>query len=253
MKFIVLISLVLANSIAYANCSTKADEIAQAIYNNSNHWQSLSMSMTMFIRTKSGKTNQYQIEGIQLKEDGGSNKKKLVFTQPQSIKGTSILSHAGDTDEKQWMFAPKTNKVQRISGKHKSRSFAGSQYTFEDLSTFNPNNYYFRWVEETACEGDTCQVIISYPETKGSYYSKLKSWVDTKNRVQKIEYYDHGGELLKTLTVNTFEKLEGDFWWPMASTMLNHQNGKSTELVINAIQENKTITSSMFNEKSLRI
>ena len=48
--------------------------------------------------------------------------------------------------------------------------------------------------------------------------------------VQRIDYYDRTDTLLKTLPYHGYHEYGGEYWRPDRMVMVNHQNGKNTEL-----------------------
>jgi outer membrane lipoprotein-sorting protein len=194
-----------------------------------------------------------QLQSKSLEVDNDGDKTKIVFNSPRTVAGTTLLSHSHfNENDQQWIYIPKSKKIKRIAGKNKSRSFVGSQYSFEDLSSFKVNKYRYRFLREESCGELTCSVVVSYPEYKGSAYSKIISWIDSHSRVNKSEYYDRDQELLKTLTVKKYLQLDGKYWQPSVSEMINHQNGKSTQLNILNIARNSGISADDFEKSSLK-
>ena len=57
-------------------------------------------------------------------------------------------------------------------------------------------------------------------------------------RVHKIDYYDRKQSLLKTLSVSEHQQYLDRFWQPGRMEMVNHQTGKSTELLWSDYQFN---------------
>ena len=49
--------------------------------------------------------------------------------------------------------------------------------------------------------------------------------------MRKIDFYDRKGARLKTLTPSDYKQYLGKHWRALKMSMVNHQNGKSTELV----------------------
>ena len=75
-------------------------------------------------------------------------------------------------------------------------------------------------------------MVEQYPISKDSGYTRLQSWIDKDEyRVRKIDFYDRKGALLKTLTPSEYQKYLGKHWRAQKMNMVNHQTGKSTDLV----------------------
>ncbi len=50
-------------------------------------------------------------------------------------------------------------------------------------------------------------------------------------QTRKVEFYDRRGGLFKTLTFEDYREYEGGYWRAYTLKMLNHQTGKSTDLL----------------------
>jgi hypothetical protein len=69
-------------------------------------------------------------------------------------------------------------------------------------------------------------------DQKNSGYTRQVSWIDkSEYRQWKVEYYDRKNSLLKTLTFKEYQQYLGKYWRADQMYMVNHQNGKSTDLV----------------------
>ena len=228
-------------------------KIAKSMQQATSGWGNIKSDMEMIIQSPNGKTSTMKLQSKSLEIKGDGDKTKIIFSSPHTVKGTTLLSHSHlNESDQQWIYIPKSNRVKRISGKNKSRSFVGSQYSFEDLASFKIDKYRYRFLREEACGQLSCSVLISYPEYKGSAYSKIISWIDDNSRVQKAEYYDLNQELLKTLTVKKYLHIDGKYWQPTMSEMINHKNGKSTQLNILKIERNSGLSVNDFDKSSLK-
>ncbi len=49
--------------------------------------------------------------------------------------------------------------------------------------------------------------------------------------MRKVEFYDRKGQLLKTLSFENYQQYEGTYWRALKMSMMNHQTGKSTDLL----------------------
>lgn len=218
-------------------------------------WKDSQSEMKMILRTASGRENirEISVKSLEVKEDG--DKSLMVFDEPKDVEGTAFLSfsHIGKPDD-QWIFLPALKRVKRISSKKKSGSFMGSEFSYEDLASFEVEKYTFKYLRQEPCgEGLTCHVIESYPKDKNSGYSKLISWVDTQElRSHKIDFYDRKGDLLKTMQVQKYKLYADKFWRPVVSNMKNHQTGKSTELHWNKMEIDTGLTEADFSKNNLK-
>ena len=91
------------------------------------------------------------------------------------------------------------------------------------------------------------------PLDEFSGYSKTIVWLDQQHyRLHKAEYYDRKNALLKTLTLQDYKQYLDKYWRPHKLTMLNHQTGKSTDLLIHSISFNTGRTAADFDTNALQ-
>ena len=115
-----------------------------------------------------------------------------MFDKPRDVKGTAFLSfsHAVGADD-QWLYLPALKRVKRIASRNKSGPFMGSEFAYEDLSSFEVEKYTYKFLRDETCEGGTCYVVEQYPVDKNSGYTRRVVWLDhNEYRVWKIDFYD---------------------------------------------------------------
>ena len=195
-------------------------------------WQDSTADMLMTLRNKNGKESIRQIRSKNLEVTGDGDKSLTIFDQPRDVKGTAFLtySHALVPDE-QWIFLPALKRVKRISSSNKSGPFMGSEFAYEDLSSFEISKYSYVYVRDEVLDGQDCFVLETRPLYKHSGYTKSYLWIDkAEYRIQKIDFYDRKDSLLKILRYSDFQQYLGQYWRADTMSMENQQNGKSTVL-----------------------
>ena len=217
-------------------------------------WGDSSADMSMILRNAQGDEveRKMRLKSLEVVDDG--DKGLTIFDQPLDVKGTAFLnfSHATKPDD-QWMYLPKLSKVKRIRSRNKSGPFMGSEFAFEDMSSFEIAKYEFKYLRDETFEGQASFVLEQVPKDKDSGYSKQIIWVDKKHyRALKIEFYDRKGSLLKELINFDFTLYSDKYWRPMRVEMFNEQNGKSTELVTHQLTFNTGLSESDFNKGTLK-
>ena len=177
-----------------------------------------------------------------------------VFKSPRDVAGTAILIHShGTTPDDQWLYLPAVKRVKRISTRSKSGPFVGSEFAYEDISSWVPEKYTYRFLEHAQLDGNNCFKVENTPAYSDSGYSKLHEWVDSKIfRPRKIDYFDRKGDLLKTLHFQDYQQYQNTFWRPSKMVMVNHQNGRSTEIDWHNYQYETGLTASDIAKAKLR-
>ncbi len=191
-----------------------------------------SSNMKMTLINANNQKRERQMKMIMLEKESG-NKSLMTFLSPADVKGTKFLNYEHiNKDDDQWLYLPALKRVKRIASKNKSGSFMGSEFSYEDLSSFSVKKYFFSGdAKEETINGVDYYIGERIPVSKNSGYTKQISWVDKKTfLIKKVEYYDRKKELLKTAVFDDYKKIKG-VWRVGMMTMTNHQNGKKTILI----------------------
>ena len=217
-------------------------------------WQDSTADMVMLLRNKQGQESIREIKIKSLEVHGDGDKSLTIFNKPRDVKGTAFLSfsHPVAADE-QWLFLPALKRVKRISSRNKSGPFMGSEFAFEDLSSFEVEKYSYKYLGVEQLNGVTNFKVEQYPVDENSGYTRRIVWLDTlEYRINKIDFYDRKDSLLKTLTFSGYKQYLAKHWRADIQEMINHQNGKSTELKWTNYDFKTGLNDSDFNRNSLK-
>jgi outer membrane lipoprotein-sorting protein len=189
--------------------------------------------MVMILRNKRGQESKRELEirTLEVKDDG--DKSMTVFHTPRDVRGTAMLtfSHPVEADE-QWLYLPALRRVKRIASNNKSGPFMGSEFAYEDFASQEVEKYTYKYLKDEKVDGVDCFLTEQYPVSKDSGYTKLQVWLDKDEyRMRQADFYDRKGKLLKTLTPTEYKQYLGKHWRAHKLNMVNHQTGKSTELI----------------------
>ncbi|MEM9604682.1 MAG: outer membrane lipoprotein-sorting protein [Pseudomonadota bacterium] len=210
----------------------KGLEIAQQTKVVDAGWGDSQAEMKMILRNAEGQESVRDIRIRSLEVEGDGDKSLSIFDKPRDVKGTAFLSfsHTVGNDD-QWLYLPALKRVKRISSRNKSGPFMGSEFAYEDLSSFEVEKFTYEYLRDEPCGEDTCYVVQQFPVDKNSGYKRRIVWIDqSEYRMHKTEFYNRRDALLKTLEAGEYEQYEGKHWRPTEMHMVNHQNGKSTLL-----------------------
>ncbi|MEM0912090.1 MAG: outer membrane lipoprotein-sorting protein [Pseudomonadota bacterium] len=190
--------------------------------------------LTMTLTTRSGQstTREMQIDTLEKFEEGSGDWSITQFFSPPDVEGTALLSQAKILEsDNQWLFLPGLNRVKRISSSNKSGPFVGSEFAFEDLTANELGKYDYRYIETKMIDGMEMDILECTPRYERSGYSRLLCYFDTDiYQSRKIEFFDRGGQKLKTLTLENYNQYEDKYWRASFQRMVNHLTGKSTVL-----------------------
>ena len=207
------------------------------------------VQLQMVLRNSAGResSRSLAITTLEVPDESLGDKSLVVFESPNDIKGTALLSHARILEpDDQWLFLPALKRVKRISSANKSGPFVGSEFAFEDFTALELNKYDYAWLREEALDGVQNDVVERTPRYENSGYSRQVSWVDQDvYQVRKVEFYDRRGDLLKTLVLTDYREYDG-VWRAQRMEMVNHQTGKSTDLIYGDYEFNVGVTDADF-------
>ena len=232
----------------------KGKEIFQETKSRDEGWVDFTADMLMILRNDQGQESVREVKMKSLEQLTDGDKSLTIFNKPKDVKGTAFLSysHVVGADD-QWLFLPSIKRVKRISSSNKSGPFMGSEFSFEDLSSFEIDKYRYKYLSDEVVAGLDSFKVEQYPVDENSGYTKRTVWVDKDEyRIIKIDFYDRKNALLKTLSYNNFELYLGQYWRALNSEMLNHQTGKSTSLVWNNYAFKTGLKDSDFSRSSLK-
>ena len=209
---------------------------------------------SMILRNRQGATSKRSMRVSRLEQKGDGDKTLVVFDTPRDVKGTALLTytHPKDNDD-QWLYLPALKRVKRISSSNRSGPFVGSEFSFEDLLSEELAKYTYKYIRDQSFGGRSCYVIERYPVYKNSGYTKQVLWLDkSEYRLWKIEHYDRKKSKLKTLTYSGYQRYLGKYWRAAKFSMINHQNGKSTDILFQQWSFRTGLSARDFDQASLK-
>ncbi|TDF37324.1 outer membrane lipoprotein-sorting protein [Alteromonadaceae bacterium M269] len=234
--------------------AAKGLEIAKERKSRDFGWGDSQSSASMILRNAQGQETERKIRTKNLEVTDDGDKGLTIFDQPRDVKGSAFLnfSHATTPDD-QWIYLPALKRVKRISSRNKSGPFMGSEFAYEDMSSFELEKFTFNYLRDETFEGEEMFLLEQVPTDKYSGYTKQLVWIDKEHyRAFKIEFYDRKNALLKTLLLKNYTLYKDKYWRPLLSEMQNHQNGKSTDLVVHSIEFDTGLEDKDFNQATLK-
>jgi len=247
--------VIIAIAMAYqpANAQYTGQQVMEKVYSNpsGNDTQG---SLTMTLTNSRGEQRVRTLKQF-IKDDGKMEKKIMFFVTPADVKNTSFMnwSYTDGRSDDQWIYLPALKRTKRISSDGKSDYFMGSDFTYDDLGDRHPNQDNHKLLREEIVDGKDCYVVESSPKEDNYMYSKTITWVMKDNYLGlKREFYDERGRLLKVLSIEKFDKVDG-FWTILETEMHNVQKDHRTNMKFNDVQKNKGIPDSKFTERSMTL
>lgn len=199
--------------------------------------------MKMLLTDKNG--NEKNREAAFLQK--GTEKRIMRFTAPADQKGIAFLSLPDDI---QYLYMPAFHKVRRIASHVKNTKFAGTDFTYDDLSSFE----YAKDYDAKLVDQNDKNWILKLTPKSGikKDYGKLKMWVRKDNYYpEKIEYYDKGGNLWKTMERRQIEKV-GKYWVSKEMEIKDVKENHSTKMQLKDLRFDIKISDKTFTKRYLK-
>ncbi len=163
-----------------------------------------------------------------LKEGENRWKYLIAFLAPAGVKGVGLLtwSKPGDQDD-QWLYIPALGeKLKRIAKGSQKDYFMGTDFTFEDLTFEDKNDFQYTLKGEETLDGQTHYVVETRPANdkvkKDSGYGKRVLFVRKDIFfVTRTDYYDRNDRLIKRQVASGLVKVKGNLWRAQKALMDN--------------------------------
>jgi outer membrane lipoprotein-sorting protein len=200
-------------------------------------------SVKLIMSDKKGNEQTREAEYIQK----GSEMRLFRFTAPASQKGIAFLSLPEDV---MYIYMPAFGKEQRIASHVKNQSFAGTDFSYDDLESKTLSEEYDpKFISESA---DSYVLELTPKPGLKSDNSKLVVTIRKDNYYfSKVEYYDLGGRKCKELENKSVEKING-YWIARDMLMTDLLKSHSTRMLSDQIIVDSNIPDDEFSIRKLK-
>jgi hypothetical protein len=186
--------------------------------------------------------------------DGGEQRYFIYFHRPPDVRDmTFLVWKYPERDDDRWLYVPALKLVRRIAARDKRSSFAGSDFSYEDISGREPEEDTHRLLREEPVGERAAYVVESVPKDPASVdFGRKVSWIDRATWLPlKEEYDDRRGELSRVFTAGELREIQG-FWTVTRRVMRNVQTGHWSEAVLADVVYDQNLSPDLFSERALR-
>ena len=186
----------------------------------------------------------------------------IRFTYPNDIRGTAFLvwEHPREDDER-FLFLPSLGRVRRIAGSEAQESFAGSDFSYEEIGgrEFDEYTYAFAgadgerasWMPPAGAPAKDAWRLESRRKDASAPFPRVVSLILKDSFVVvQAEIYNRRNERQKLYTVKRLEQIE-KIWTAMSAEMSNALEKSRTELDVEAVDYNVGLKESDFSRREL--
>ena len=177
----------------------------------------------------------------------GDEMRLVRFLSPADQKGIGFLSLPDDV---MYLYLPAFHKIRRIASHVKNENFAGTDFSYDDMSSFKyAEEYNAKRLEN---KEDIFVLELTPKHDVEKDYSKLIMEVRTDNSYPvKIDHYDKGGNLWKILERKKIEK-NGKYWLSMEMEMKDLKKNHSTKMITDKIELDSGLSDKVFSKRNLK-
>jgi hypothetical protein len=186
----------------------------------------------------------------------------IRFTYPNDIRGTAFLvwEHLAAEDER-FLFLPSLGRVRRIAGREAQESFAGSDFTYEEIGgrEFDEYTYAFAapdgeratWTPPSGGPPQDAWRLESRRKDVAAPFPRVVSLIlkDTFMVVQ-ADIYNRRHERQKVYTVKRLEQIQ-KIWTATRSEMTDALEKSRTEMDVEAAEYNVGLKEADFSRREL--
>lgn len=236
------------------NASDKktALEIIQAVSNKTNP-ETLKQHVTLTLIPPKG-TKRTRTFWLQQRQTPEGWQTRIEFLAPQDVVGTTLLILQEKKSQRQYLWLPRLRRTRRVTGKMRSSSFMGSDFTHEDLEIHSFETAHYKRVEDTSVSNHSCYTLEVTPnDFSKSDYGKMVMQIDRELLVPlRVRYFNKNGKETKVLNVSP-PSVQSAGKWIIATelTMKNLLTGHSSNLKIDKIDTETNLPNRLFNPGQL--
>ena len=145
------------------------------------------------------------------KDRGEESRALLLFRSPADVKGTSFLTwNHPEKNNEQWLYLPALKRVKRIPQSGRSKSFMGSDFSFDDMSKRPLFKDTHTLMDREAIKGADCYVLEAVAKKNGEPFPKRVHWIRADNFiVVRTDFYNAEGEVSKRFTGGNIRPVNG--------------------------------------------
>ncbi len=251
--FMPLCGLLFIFSVSVACFGMTGEEVARKVYERDTGKTS-HILVKMDLIDRDGSVSERYLETWSLEYNVDLQKTIMVFHAPASVKNTRFLQveNRGRDDDK-WIYLPALKRVRRIASAEGGNSFMGTDFTYDDMSPREVEQDTHELLREEKHGEYDCYVVKSTSrDPADSEYAYALKWVADGIWIPvKIELYDKKGDLLKVMTEQRIQEVQG-YWTSITSEMKNVQTGHATTIEIKKLVYDEPLNENLFTTQFLK-
>jgi hypothetical protein len=222
-------------------------------------WTDRVQQMKLTIVDRRGGEARRELEVLTKRYGDDASRSIMFFHSPAPVRGIGFLQWiAPQEPDRQWLYLPALKRTRQISGGARTDSFAGTDFSYEDLSVMAD---VLDWSADSAqaaltgsetLDGQVCDIIelTTTPAAEVSY-GKIRLWLGRDDQVvRRYQFADAQGQVAKTLQLSDIRITSGI---PAAyrMEMRNERSGSHTLVELTELQYNTGLDDEVFTQRRL--
>lgn len=230
--FVILLAVILAPLSTYA--AESVQEILKAVESKSAP-PNERVDLRMVIQESDGSKKVRELS-ILRKSEGGA-RAMIRLQKPSDLKGLSLLTVNNGGKEEQYLYLPSDKKSRRILGSSKKGKFLDSEIAYEDLALSTYKDFNNKIMKD---DGKIVQIESKAKPDSESSYGKIITWISKPDyKIDRVDYFDKSGKLLKRADFTNYQKVGDKFWRARSVVVRNAQNKRKTQLIVKKVSLKK--------------
>jgi hypothetical protein len=208
----------------------------------------------MTIRSPRGEVAERELRIFTRTERDGRPPAVLArFTAPARVKRMGLLSVGGE-EGGQWVYLPRAERVKRIAASERGGSFAGSDFSYDDLSPPDLGAFAYAFAADAEVEGAPCRVVVATAlprEGETQPFPKRTIFLSKQDGFAvRVDFHDAQGAVAKRYTAGAIER-RGEVLVPGHVRMEDLRTGGETRIEFKERTVNEDIPDRMFTPAEL--
>jgi hypothetical protein len=210
-------------------------------------FQSLEMRFTMEIHERRGTKDRGMAAYIE--QSGDSYRALLQIVSPAFLNRMKFLTVTEDDRRNQWLAT--SSGVRRVADSNRNDRLFDSDFTVEDLSDYDPEDYRLRLMPDARVGGTESYVLEAIPVSGDSDYARKVLYVAKESRLLlRADFFNESGELVRQFEQLEQMSLQGRPF-PRQVKMSTLSAGTHTVLTVQEAISGQDIPDRLFNRGSL--
>ena len=222
-------------------------------------WKDRTLSATMATYSGGDLVRSRDLEITEQTDPRGEHRTFIAFIAPHDVQGTRFLhlSPRG-TGDQQWLFAPNTRRVRRLSESQRDENFFGADLSYRDLELivriqqWNDEESTATLGPEETIDGHKCNVVTLVPKNEEfPHYGKYILYFGTDDQLLwRVEVFDTDGKLYKRTTLRKYDKI-GNYSTAMESNVETVPNNTRTDFTFKGVKYDVDVDEKVFAVSNL--